>query len=113
MASFSAADVKKLRDLTGAGMMDAKKALDETDGDFDKAVEVLRIKAGAKVEKRGAERTASNGLIAAAEGAMIELACETDFVAKGDDLQTLAGDIVTHLANSAAHEASAGAADPI
>jgi elongation factor Ts len=113
MASYSAADVKKLRDLTGAGMMDAKKALDETDGDFEKAIELLRIKAGAKVDKRGAERTASNGLIAAAEGAMIELACETDFVAKGEDLQTLAGDIVTHLANSASHEASAGAADPI
>jgi elongation factor Ts len=105
--------VKRLRDTTGAGMMDAKKALEETDGDFDKAVEVLRVKGGAKVQKRGGERTASNGLIAAAEGAMIELACETDFVAKGEELQTLAGDIVAHLAGSPAHEASAGAADPI
>jgi elongation factor Ts len=113
MASFSAAEVKRLRDLTGAGMMDAKKALDETDGDFDQAVEVLRIKAGAKVDKRGTERTASNGLIAATEGAMIELACETDFVAKGEDLQTLATDIAAHLAGSTEHEASAGAADPI
>jgi elongation factor Ts len=113
MATISAADVKKLRDVTGAGMMDAKKALDETGGDFEKAIETLRIKAGAKVQKRDGERTASNGLVAAAEGAMIELACETDFVAKGEELQTLAGDIVTHLANSAAHEASAGAADPI
>ena len=113
MASISAADVKKLRDTTGAGMMDAKKALEEADGDFDKAVEILRVKGGAKVQKRDGERNASNGLIAAAEGAMIELACETDFVAKGEDLQTLAGDIVAHLAGSAEHEASAGAADPI
>src|ERR1700754_4240230 len=112
MANYSAADVKKLRDLTGAGMMDCKKALDEADGDFEKAVEILRVKSGAKVQKRAGERTASNGLIAAAEGAMIELACETDFVAKGEDLQALAGDIVAHLAGSAAFEASAGAVDP-
>jgi elongation factor Ts len=113
MASVSAADVKKLRDATGAGMMDSKKALEEAEGDFDKAVEVLRVKAGAKVQKRDGERNASNGLVAAAEGAMIELACETDFVAKGEDLQTLAGDIVAHLAASSNFEASAGAADPI
>jgi elongation factor Ts len=113
MASVSAADVKKLRDTTGAGMMDAKRALEEAAGDFEKAIEILRVKSGAKVQKRGDERTASNGLIAAVEGAMIELACETDFVAKGEDLQTLAGDIVAHLSNSAAHEASSGAADPI
>jgi elongation factor Ts len=65
MANFTAADVKKLRDLTGAGMMDCKKALTEADGDFDKAVEILRIKGAAKAAKRGAERTASNGLVAA------------------------------------------------
>ena len=82
MADFTAADVKKLRDLTGAGMMDCKKALEETDGDFDEAVEVLRIKGAAKAAKRGAERTAANGLVAADGGAMIELNCETDFVAK-------------------------------
>src|ERR1700750_77473 len=113
MATFPAADVKKLRDLTGAGMMDCKKALEESDGDFDKAVEVLRVKMGAKVQQRGGERTASNGLVAAAEGAMIELACETDFVAKGEDLQTLAADIVTHLDNSDTHQASSGAHAPI
>ena len=84
MATISAADVKKLRDLTGAGMMDSKNALTEADGDFDKAVEALRIKAGAKVNKLGA-REATNGLIAAAEGAMIQLSCETDFVAKNED----------------------------
>jgi elongation factor Ts len=113
MATISAADVKRLRELTGAGMLDCKKALEEADGDFDVAVEILRVKAGAKVQKRGAEREATNGLIAAAEGAMIELACETDFVAKNEQFQTLAGDIVTHLAGAAVFEASAGAADPI
>ena len=102
MATFTAADVKKLRDATGAGMMDSKRALDEADGDFEKALEVLRIKGEAKADKRGAERTASNGLVAAAEGAMIELASETDFVAKNEQFQTLAGDIVAHFAGSAA-----------
>ncbi|HEY6744099.1 MAG TPA: translation elongation factor Ts [Mycobacteriales bacterium] len=97
MATISAADVKRLRDLTGAGMMDSKKALTEADGDFDKAVEALRIKAGAKVNKLGA-REATNGLLAAAEGAMIQLACETDFVAKNEDFQTLAANIVAHAA---------------
>ena len=98
MANFTAADVKKLRDATGAGMMDAKRALEETDGDFDKAVEELRIKGAAKAAKRGESRTASNGLVAAAEGAMIELACETDFVAKNESFQQLAADIVAHAA---------------
>ena len=100
MANFSAADVKKLRDLTGAGMMDSKRALQEADGDQDKAVEILRIKGAAKVAKRGAEREATNGLVAAAEGAMIELNCETDFVAKNEQFQQLAADIVTHAANT-------------
>src|SRR3546814_5627310 len=85
MANFSSADVKKLRELTGAGMMDCKKALDETDGDFDKAVELLRVKGAAKAAKRGAEREASNGLVAYAPGVLVELKCETDFVAKGED----------------------------
>jgi len=101
MANISAADVKKLRDATGAGMMDSKRALEEAEGDFDRAVEVLRIKGGAKVEKRG-EREANNGLVAAAEGAMIEIASETDFVAKNEQFQTLAGDIVAHFAASGA-----------
>jgi elongation factor Ts len=101
MAEFSAADVKRLRDATGAGMMDSKKALEEAAGDFERAVEVLRIKGGAKVEKRG-ERKAENGLVTAAEGAMIELASETDFVAKNEQFQTLAGDIVAHFAASSA-----------
>lgn len=104
MANVSAADVKKLRDATGAGMMDSKKALEEAAGDFDRAVEILRIKGGAKVEKRG-EREANNGLVAAAEGAMIELASETDFVAKNEQFQTLASDIVAHFAGSGATDA--------
>src|SRR3954468_8250705 len=92
--AVAAADVKKLRDATGAGMMDAKKALEEAEGDFDKATELLRVKGAAKSAKRGAERTASAGLIAAAEGALVELNCETDFVAKNEELQQLAKDIV-------------------
>lgn len=83
--AFSAADVKKLRELTGAGMMDCKKALEETDGDFDRAVELLRVKGAAKAAKRGAEREASAGLVAHAPGVLVELKCETDFVAKGED----------------------------
>jgi elongation factor Ts len=100
MTNVSAADVKRLRDATGAGMMDSKKALEEAAGDFDKAVELLRIKGGKKVQSRGETRVAANGLVAAAEGAMIELASETDFVAKNEQFQTLAGDIVAHFAAS-------------
>ena len=98
MANITAADVKKLRDLTGAGMMDSKNALTEAEGDFDRAIEALRIKVGAKVDKRAASREATNGLVAAAEGAMIQLGCETDFVAKNEQFQQLAADIVAHAA---------------
>jgi elongation factor Ts len=83
--AYTAADVKKLRELTQAGMMDCKKALDETDGDFDKAVELLRVKGAAKAAKRGAERETSAGLVAHAPGVLVELKSETDFVAKNDD----------------------------
>jgi len=95
MANFTAADVKKLRDLTGAGMMDAKKALDEAEGDFDKAVEVLRIKGAKDVGKR-AGRTAANGLVAHSGKALLELNCETDFVAKNADFIALAQRLVEH-----------------
>ncbi|HEU5267577.1 MAG TPA: translation elongation factor Ts, partial [Jatrophihabitans sp.] len=105
MANFSAADVKKLRDATGAGMMDCKRALEEADGEYERAVEVLRVKGEAKAEKRAGDRQAANGLVAAAEGAMIELASETDFVAKNEQFQTLAGDIVAHFAASSATDA--------
>jgi elongation factor Ts len=93
MANITAADVKKLRDLTGAGMMDSKKALTEADGDVDKAIEVLRVKGAAKAAKRGAERTASAGLVASSGAALVELNSETDFVAKSEQFQALAGDL--------------------
>ncbi|MGH3826071.1 MAG: translation elongation factor Ts [Pseudonocardiaceae bacterium] len=93
MANYSAADVKRIRDLTGSGMMDCKKALEESDGDFDRAVELLRIKGAKDVGKR-AERTTANGLVAAEGGVLVELNCETDFVAKGADFQELASKIL-------------------
>jgi len=95
MANYTAADVKKLRDLTGAGMMDCKKALDESDGDFDKAVEFLRIKGAKDVGKR-AGRTAANGIVAHAGKALLELNCETDFVAKTPDFVALGQRLVEH-----------------
>lgn len=93
MANYTTADVKRIRELTGAGMMACKKALDEADGDFDKAVEILRIKGAKDVGKR-AERTTANGLVAADGGVMVELNCETDFVAKNADFQFLASRII-------------------
>jgi len=95
MANYTAADVKKLRDLTGAGMMDCKKALEESDGDFDKAVEFLRIKGAKDVGKR-AGRTAANGIVAHSGKALLELNCETDFVAKTPDFIALAQTLVEH-----------------
>jgi len=97
MSNFTAADVKKLRDLTGSGMMDCKKALEESGGDFDKAVEVLRIKGAKDVNKR-AGRTAANGLVAHAGRALLELNCETDFVAKNQEFIGLAQTLVEHAA---------------
>jgi elongation factor Ts len=88
--TISAADVKRLRDLTGAGMMDCKKALTEADGDLDKAVEVLRVKGAGKAAKRAAERTASAGLVASSGTALIELNSETDFVAKSPEFVEVA-----------------------
>ncbi|MDO7869206.1 translation elongation factor Ts [Nocardioides jiangxiensis] len=82
--AFTAADVKKLREITQAGMMECKKALDETGGDLDKAVELLRVKGAAKAAARAAEREASAGLVAAAGNALISLKAETDFVAKNE-----------------------------
>ena len=93
--SISAADVKKLRDMTGAGMMDCKKALSETDGDFDAAVELLRKK-GQKVADKRADRDAKEGVILsrvsddAKKAVAIEINCETDFVARNDDFQNQA-----------------------
>ncbi len=98
MPSFTAADVKRLRELTGAGMLDCKNALTEADGDFDAAVEILRVKYAAKVDKKAAERTAGNGLVAREGGALVELKCETDFVAKNAEFQALAAQIAAHVA---------------
>ncbi|GAA2513832.1 translation elongation factor Ts [Pilimelia columellifera] len=106
MANFTAADVKKLRDLTGAGMMDCKKALDEAEGDIDKAVEILRIKGAKDVGKR-ASRNAANGLIAHSGTALLELNCETDFVAKNEDFVALAQKIVEHGEQSGAADVEA------
>jgi elongation factor Ts len=106
MANFSAADVKRLRELTGAGMLDCKNALAESDGDFDKAVEALRIKGAKDVGKR-AERATAEGLVAAKNGALIELNSETDFVAKNAEFQTLADQIVDAALESKANDVEA------
>lgn len=90
--AITAADVKKLRDQTGAGMMDAKKALIEAEGDFVRAAELLRITGAAKLAKRS-DRDASNGIVAAAGSALIQLGAETDFVAKNDEFVALAEEI--------------------
>jgi elongation factor Ts len=97
MANISAADVKRLREQTGAGMMDCKNALTEADGDFEAAVEILRLKGAKDVTKR-ATRTAGNGLVTAEldgnnAGVLVELNCETDFVAKNEQFQELAAKI--------------------
>ena len=99
MANFTAADVKRLREQTAAGMLDCKKALEEADGDFDAAVEILRLKGAKDVGKR-AGRTAANGLVTAEldgtqAGVLLELNCETDFVAKTDVFQAVAAQIAT------------------
>ncbi|MFJ2112491.1 MULTISPECIES: translation elongation factor Ts [unclassified Streptomyces] len=103
MANFTAADVKKLRELTGVGMMDCKKALDEADGNVDKAVELLRVKGQKGVAKREG-RSAENGAVVSliaddhTSGVLVELKCETDFVAKGEKFQSVANAIAAHVA---------------
>ena len=106
MANYTAADVKRLRDLTGAGMLDSKNALVEADGDFDKAIELLRIKGAKDVGKR-AERATAEGLVAAKGGALIELNSETDFVAKNAEFQAVADQIVAAAAESKAADVDA------
>ena len=96
MSNFTAADVKRLRELTGSGMMDCKKALEESDGDFDKAVELLRIKGAKDVGKR-AGRTTANGLVAHHGAGLVELNCETDFVAKNDAFIELGQRLAEHI----------------
>lgn len=103
--STNLADITKLRETCGAGMMDCKKALEEANGDFDKAIEVLRKKGAATAAKR-AERDAKEGLIVSyihngRIGAMLELNSETDFVARNDDFKELANELVMHVAAAA------------
>jgi elongation factor Ts len=104
--SITAQDVKALRERTGAGMMECKKALVEADGDIDKAVEALRIKGIAKAEKRG-ERAASEGTVQSyihangKVGVLVEVDCETDFVARNEDFVAFAKDLALHVAAAA------------
>jgi len=107
MAEVTAALIRSVREITGAGMSDVKRALVEAGGVQEVAIEELRKKGAAKAIKRGAERTTSNGLVAAAEGAMVELACETDFVAKNEQFQSLAADLVAHVARTRTGDVSA------
>jgi elongation factor Ts len=101
--AISAKEVKELRDRTGAGMMDCKKALIETDGDMEAAIDLLRAKGAAKAAKRESKE-ATEGVIgtyihhSGKVGVMVELNCETDFVANTDDFQGLARDIAMHIA---------------
>jgi len=103
---ISAQDVKALRDRTGAGMMDCKKALTEAAGDVDKAIELLRLKQGKRLEDRG-ERVATEGTIQtyihsnAKVGVLVEVDCETDFVARNEDFVSFARDIALHIAAAA------------
>ena len=107
MSDISAAQVKELRERTGAGMMDCKKALVETGGDMEKAVELLREKGLASAAKR-AGRSANQGLIESyihfnnTVGVLVEVNCETDFVANTDEFKALAKDIALHIASPAA-----------
>jgi elongation factor Ts len=100
---ISAADVKALRDMTGAGMMDCKRALEEAGGDREKAVDILRTRGAAKAAKR-AERAAREGAIGsyihmnARVGVLVEVNCETDFVARNEEFQVLVKDIAMHVA---------------
>lgn len=100
MANYSADDVKRLREATAAGMLDCKKALDEADGDYDKAVEIIRVKGLKGVTKREGRLT-SNGLVVAKVtndlGVMLELNCETDFVAKGERFIALGDELIELL----------------
>jgi elongation factor Ts len=110
MANYTAADIKALREKTGAGMLDVKKALDEADGDQGKAEEILRVKGQKGVAKREG-RTAANGLVAAhvdgGVGTLVEVNCETDFVAKGDKFQQVAQTVLDQAVKIGADDAAA------
>jgi elongation factor Ts len=103
VTQISAQDVKALRERTGAGMMDCKKALEEAGGDVDKAIEILRVKGQAQAAKR-AERAASEGVVASyihangKIGVLVEVDCETDFVARNEEFLAFARDVALHIA---------------
>jgi elongation factor Ts len=113
MANYTAADVKALREKSGAGMMDCKGALDEANGDIEKAFELLRLKGLKGVSKREG-RTTSNGLVVArvsgGKGTLIELACETDFVAKAENFVALAEQVADAVSAAGAENVEAGLA---
>ncbi len=115
--TISAKDVKALRDKTGAGMMDCKKALEETGGDLEKAVDLLRAKGAAKAAKR-AEKSANEGVIGSyihfdnKTAVIVEVNCETDFVANTDDFKGLARDLAMHIASTAPIAVSSDEIDP-
>lgn len=102
MANYTAQDVKKLREVTGAGMMDCKKALDEANGNFDEAIEVVRQRGLALAQKKS-DRETKEGYIASyvhannKVAALVEILCETDFVARNDEFQAMARDVAMHV----------------
>ncbi|MGH7467749.1 MAG: translation elongation factor Ts [Longimicrobiales bacterium] len=113
MSEISAAQVKELRERTGAGMMECKKALQESNGEMERAIDILRARGAAKAAKR-AERAAREGTVASyvhlggKVGVLIELSCETDFVARNEEFQRLARDLAMHIAASSPIALSAG-----
>ena len=103
MANYTAEDVKKLREATAAGMLDCKKALDEAEGDYNKALDIIRVKGLKGVTKREGRLTSNGAVVAKVEGnlgVMLELNCETDFVAKGERFIALADELLAHLQNA-------------
>jgi elongation factor Ts len=111
--TVSAADVKELRDRTGAGMMDCKAALAEAEGDMDRAIEILRVKgqaSAAKREGRGTDQGVVSAYIHANDqvGSMVEVQCETDFVARSDEFKEFAYDVALHVAGTGARYVSEG-----
>jgi elongation factor Ts len=118
MATISAGLVKELRERTGAGMMDCKKALEETGGDMEAAIDLLRSRGTAKAAKR-AGKEATEGAIglhidrSSGVGALVEVACETDFVARTDDFQALASELAEHVAVEATATDGSAAGDAL
>ena len=103
MANYTAEDVKKLREATAAGMLDCKKALDEADGDYNNALDIIRVKGLKGITKREGRLTSNGAVVAKVEGnlgVMLELNCETDFVAKGERFVALAEELLAHLQNA-------------